>query len=315
MINKSAKIYIAGHTGLFGTAFLCKLNMLGYNNIITRTHADLDLCNSQLTDDFFREEKPEYVFCAAAMVGGIQANSAYMADFTMINLKITCNLIDSAYKYGVKKLLYLGSSCIYPKECPQPIKEDYLLTDSLEPTNEGYALAKIAGVKLCDYYKLQYNSDFISCMPANTYGPNDNYDPKKNHVIPALIQKFHAAKVNGTPVVEIWGTGKARREFIYIDDAAEACIFLMNNYDGPGIVNIGGGEDISIAELAFLIRDIAGFKGEVRFDRSKPDGTPRRILDSSKIQSMGFKAKIPLRQGIEKAYQWYLGNITGNKNA
>jgi GDP-L-fucose synthase len=314
-MDKNARIYIAGHTGLFGTALLHNLNTQGYNNIITRTHAELELCNLQSTDGFFQKEKPEYVFCAAAMVGGIQANSAYMADFTMVNLKITCNLFDSAYKHGVKKLLYLGSSCIYPRDCPQPIKEDYLLTGPLEPTNEGYALAKIIGVKLCDYYKLQYKSNFISCMPANVYGPNDNYDPKKNHVIPALIQRFHTAKLNSTPAVEIWGTGKVRREFIYIDDAAEACIFLMDNYDGPGIVNIGVGEDISIGELAFLIRDIVGFKGEIRFDRSKPDGMPRRILDSSKIGSMGFKAKTPLRQGIEKAYQWYLENIIGDKNA
>lgn len=309
MMNKGQKIYIAGHTGLFGSALLHQLQITGYNNILTKSHSDLDLCDAQMTLDFFQTEKPEYVFCAAAMVGGIQANSAYMADFTMVNLKITCNLIDSAYKSGVKKLLYLGSSCIYPRECPQPIKEEYLLTGPLESTNEGYALAKITGVKLCDYYKRQYNSNFISCMPANVYGPNDNYNLKENHVIPALIQRFHAAKINNTPVVEIWGTGKVRREFIYIDDAAEACIFLMDNYSGPGIVNIGVGEDISIGELALLICDTVGFTGRIQFDTSKPDGMPRRILDSSKIKSMGFEAKIPLRQGIKKAYQWYLENI------
>ena len=309
MENKNAKIFIAGHTGLFGSAIYRYFIAAGYEDIVTRTHSELDLSNSELTREFFEKEKPEYVFCAAAMVGGILANNTYMADFSMVNLKITCNIIDNAHKYGVKKLLYLGSSCIYPRDCPQPIKEEYLLTGPLEPTNEGYALSKITGIKLCDYYKKQYGSDFISCMPANVYGPNDCYDTAKNHVIPALIQRFHSAKMDNIPVVEIWGTGKVRREFLYIDDAAEACIFLMNKYKGPGIVNIGAGEDISIAELALLIRDVIEYKGEINFDVSKPDGMPRRILDCSKIRAMGFEAKTPLQIGLKKAYQWYIENI------
>jgi GDP-L-fucose synthase len=234
-----------------------------------------------------------------------------MADFTMENLLISANVIQSSHKTGVKKLIYLGSSCIYPRECEQPVKEDYILTGPLEPTNEGYALAKIIGVKLCDYYKKQYGANFISCMPANLYGPNDCYDQSRNHVIPALIQRFHEAKVKNAPSVVIWGTGKARREFMYIDDAAEACVFLMNNYDGTGTINIGIGEDISIGELAHIISEVIGYNGKIEFDISKPDGMPKRMLDSTKIQSMGFKAKTPLEKGLEKAYIWYLENIYG----
>jgi GDP-L-fucose synthase len=308
-MEQNAKIYIAGHSGLFGSAIMRQLERSGYSNIITITHANLDLTNGQKTLEFFQKEKPDYVFCTAAKVGGIQANNEYMADFAIENLRITCNIIDSAYKTGIKKLLYLGSSCIYPKESMQPIKEEYLLTGELEPTNEGYALAKIIGVKLCDYYKKQYGSNFISCMPANVYGPNDCYDTEKNHVIPALIRRFHDAKINNIPVVEIWGTGKVRREFIYIDDAAEACIFLMEKYDGPGIINIGVEEDISIGDLACLIARIVGYKGRIQFDTSKPDGMPRRILDSSRIHSMGFSSKTPLREGLEKAYKWYFDNV------
>jgi GDP-L-fucose synthase len=308
-MNNSSKIYIAGHTGLVGSAILRHLERLGYSNIITASHAALDLTNAQKTMKFFQKDKPEYVFCAAAKVGGLHANDAFMADFTMENLKITVNIIDSAYKNGVKKLLYLGSSCIYPRECPQPVKEEYLLTAPLEPTNEGYALAKIVGVKLCDYYKKQYGADFISCMPANLYGPRDCYDESKNHVVPALIQRFHNAKDKKLPFVKIWGSGKARREFMDIDDAAEACVFLMNNYSGPGIINIGNGNDTSIGELAKIISNVVEYKGKIEFDTSKPDGMPRRCLDSSRILNMGWKAQTPLQQGLEKAYQWYLDNV------
>jgi GDP-L-fucose synthase len=314
-MNKNSKVYIAGHTGLFGSAISRRLNNEGYNNIITVDHTKLDLTDGQKTFEFFEKEKPEYVFCAAAKVGGLHANNAFMADFAMENLKITVNLIDSAYKNGVKKLLYLGSSCIYPRECPQPVKEEYLLSAPLEPTNEGYALAKIIGVKLCDYYKKQYGADFISCMPANLYGPNDCYDESKNHVVPALIRRFHNARVNNMPSVEIWGTGKARREFMYIDDAADACVFLMNNYSGPGIINVGNGNDTSIGELARFISDTVAYKGEIVFDTSKPDGMPRRYLDSSKILDRGWKAKTPLQEGLAKAYEWYLENIVEKKYA
>jgi GDP-L-fucose synthase len=313
-MEQTAKIYIAGHTGLVGSAIMRQLRKDGYENIITRTHAELDLTDAMAVKTFFEKEKPDYVFCAAAKVGGLQANNTYMADFTMVNLKITINLIDSAYKKGAKKLLYLGSSCIYPRECPQPVKEEYLLTGPLEPTNEGYALAKITGVKLCDYYKKQYGANFISCMPANLYGPNDCYDESKNHVVPALIRRFHHAKVNNLPSVEIWGTGNAQREFMYIDDAAKACVFLMNSYDGLGIINVGNGTDISIAELAQFISDTVGYSGKIVFDTSKPDGMPRRCLDSSKILSMGWKVKTPLKEGLEKAYKWYLENVYNNQN-
>jgi GDP-L-fucose synthase len=314
-MDKPAKIYIAGHNGLVGSAILRQLKKDGCNNIVVRTHAELDLTDAKAVEAFFRTEKPEYVFCAAAKVGGLHANNVFMADFAIENLKITINLIDTAYKNGVKKLLYLGSSCIYPRECPQPVKEKYLLTAPLEPTNEGYALAKIIGVKLCDYYKRQYGTNFISCMPANLYGPNDCYDESKNHVVPALIQRFHGAKIKESPFVKIWGTGKARREFMYIDDAAEACIFLMNNYSGPGIINVGNGDDTSIGELAQIISDVVGYNGKIEFDVSKPDGMPRRCLDSSKILDMGWKAKTPLRQGLEQAYQWHLDNISEKENA
>jgi GDP-L-fucose synthase len=310
-MEKTSKIYIAGHTGLVGSAIMRQLRKEGYKRIITRTHAELDLTDARAVKLFFRKEKPAYVFCAAAKVGGLHANNKYMADFAMENLKITINLIDNAYKNHVTKLLYLGSSCIYPRECPQPVKEEYLLNGPLEPTNEGYALAKISGVKLCDYYKKQYgaNANFISCMPANLYGPHDCYDESKNHVVPALIQRFHHAKVNNLPSVEIWGTGNARREFMYVDDAAEACVFLMNTYYGPGIINVGNGNDISIAELAQFVSDTVGYNGKIIFDTSKPDGMPRRCLDSSKILSMGWNAKMPLKEGLEKSYEWFLANV------
>jgi GDP-L-fucose synthase len=310
-MNKNSLIYIAGHTGLFGSAIVRQLHSAGYHNMVTINHNELDLTNGEKTLEYFKKIKPEYVFCAAAKVGGIQANSAYMADFTMENLLISANVIQSSYKTGVKKLIYLGSSCIYPRECEQPVKEGYILTGPLEPTNEGYALAKIIGVKLCDYYKKQYGANFISCMPANLYGPSDCYDQSRNHVIPALIQRFHEAKVKNAPSVVIWGTGKARREFMYIDDAAEACVFLMNNYDGTGMINIGIGEDISIGELAHIISRVIGYNGKIEFDISKPDGMPKRMLDSTKIQGMGFKAKTSLEKGLGKAYIWYLDNVYG----
>ncbi|MDR0822730.1 MAG: GDP-L-fucose synthase [Endomicrobium sp.] len=308
-MNKNEKIYIAGHSGLFGSALMRRLKADGHSNIICASHNELDLTDGQKTMIFFKSEKPDYVFCAAAKVGGIHANSAYMADFAMENTLITCNLINSAHKVGVKKLLYLGSSCIYPRKCPQPIKEEYMLTAPLEPTNEGYALAKIIGVRLCDYYRKQYGDDFISCMPANLYGQNDCYDESKNHVVPALIKRFHNAKIKNLPSVEIWGTGKSRREFMYIDDAADACVFLMDKYDSMGLINVGIGIDTSIGELAGLISDIVEYKGKIVFDTSKPDGMPKRILDSSKILKMGWTAKTPLYEGLQKTYQWFLKNI------
>jgi len=310
-MEKTAKIYIAGHTGLVGSAIMRQLQNSGYENTVCRSHPELDLTDAKAVEEFFGKEKPDYVFCAAAKVGGLQANNAFMADFAMENMKITINLIDNAYKSGVKKLLYLGASCIYPRECPQPIKEENLLTGPFEPTNEGYALAKITGVKLCDYYKKQYGVNFISCMPANLYGQNDSYDESKNHVVPALIRRFHKARTDNLPSVEIWGTGKARREFMYVDDAAEACVFLMNAYEGPGIINVGNGNDTSIAELAQLVSDTVGYNGKIFFDASKPDGMPRRCLDSSRIRNMGWKAKTTLKEGLEKAYGWYLDEVPG----
>jgi GDP-L-fucose synthase len=308
-MDKDAKIYVAGHTGLVGGAITRQLEARGCRNIVRRTHAELDLRDQAAARAFFAEERPRYVFCAAARVGGIQANSAFMAGFSMENLQITCNIIDCAHIYGVEKLLYLGSSCIYPRECPQPVREDYLLTGPLEPTNEGYALAKIVGVRLCEYYRKQYGAHFISCMPANLYGPGDCYDESKNHVVPALIRRFHNAKIGNLPAVEIWGTGAARREFMYIDDAAEACVFLMEHYDGASTMNAGTGCDTSIAELAALVAAVTGYPGSITLDTTKPDGMPRRMLDSARIQALGFTAKTPLRQGLERAYDWYLQNI------
>jgi GDP-L-fucose synthase len=308
IMDKRAKIYIAGHTGLIGSALVRFLERNGYINIMTTSHLKCNLENEYETNNLFMREKPEYIIVAAAKVGGIQANNDYMADFTMVNAKISCNVINAAFQCGVKKLLYLGSSCIYPRECPQPVKEEYLLSGPLEPTNEGYALAKILGVKLCDYYKKQYGANFISCMPANLYGPNDCYDPSKNHVVPALIQRFHNAKIQNLPSVEVWGTGNARREFMYIDDAADACVFLMNKYDGPGIINVGIGEDVSIGKLARIISNVVGYKGKIIFDTTKPDGMPRRLLDSSKIINMGFKATTSLHEGLKQSYKWFVKN-------
>ena len=302
-MEKSAKIYIAGHRGMVGSAIYRKLIQEGYSNIITRTSAELDLRDQQAVTEFFNLEKPDYVFLAAAKVGGIVANNTYRADFLYENLAIQNNVIHQAYKNDVKKLMFLGSSCIYPKLAPQPLKEEYLLTGLLEETNEPYAIAKIAGIKMCDAYRDQYQSNFISVMPTNLYGYNDNYHPQNSHVMPALIRKFHEAKVNGTPEVVVWGSGSPMREFLFADDLADACFFLMENYDEPGLVNVGVGEDVSILDLARLVVKIVGFDGEILTDTTKPDGTPRKLMDVSKLQAKGWKAKITLEEGISKVYQ------------
>lgn len=298
----NSKIYIAGHRGMVGSAIMRNLQSKGYNNIITRTSKDLDLRNQQAVADFFATEKPEYVFLAAAKVGGIQANNVYRADFIYENLMIQNNVIHQSYVNGVKKLMFLGSSCIYPKMAPQPLKEEYLLTGLLEETNEPYAIAKIAGIKMCESYKRQYGCNFISVMPTNMYGPNDNYNLSNSHVLPALIRKFHDAKENNLPSVEMWGTGTPMREFLHADDLGDACVFLMNTYDGEQFVNIGSGTDLTIKDLALLIKDIVGFKGDIVHDLSKPDGTPRKLMDVSYLHSLGWKHKIELREGITQVY-------------
>ena len=302
-MEKNSKVYIAGHRGMVGSAIFRKLKGEGFTNLITRTSKELDLRNQQQVTDFFNETKPEYVFLAAAKVGGIIANSTYRADFLYENLAIQNNIIHNSYLTGVKKLLFLGSSCIYPKRAPQPLKEEYLLTGLLEPTNEPYAIAKIAGIKLCDAYRDQYNCNFISVMPTNLYGYNDNYHTENSHVLPALIRKFHEAKLNGSETVTIWGSGTPKREFLFADDLADACYFLMQNYDEPNLINIGTGEDVSIKELALLIKRIVGFAGELVFDSSKPDGTPRKLMDVSKLHSKGWKHTVELEDGIKLAYR------------
>jgi len=296
---------VAGHTGLVGSAVVRKLKEQGYRHIITRTSQECDLTNQALTNRLFELEKPEFVFLAAAKVGGIQANHTYPADFIYINLAIETNVIKAAHDHKVKKLLFLGSSCIYPKECPQPIKEEYLLTGPLEPTNEAYAIAKIAGLKMCQFFRKQYGDNFISAMPTNLYGPNDNYDLETSHVLPALIRKFHEAKISNAPHVELWGTGTPRREFLYVDDLADALIFLMKNYEDDEHINVGTGEDISILELAEMIKEIVDFQGEITFDRSKPDGTMRKLLDVSKIGGLGWIKRITLQEGINECYRDY----------
>ena len=305
-LEKNAKIFVAGHRGMVGSAILRKLQAEGFTNLITRTSAELDLRNQQAVTDFFKQEKPEYVFLAAAKVGGIVANNTYRADFLYENLAIQNNVIHQAYVNGVKKLMFLGSSCIYPKLAPQPLKEEYLLTGPLEPTNEPYAIAKIAGIKLCDAYRDQYGCNFISVMPTNLYGYNDNYHPENSHVLPALIRKFHEAKVSGAGSVSIWGSGSPKREFLFADDLADACYFLMQTYNEPNLINIGTGEDLSIRELALVIKEVIGFEGELSFDTSKPDGTPRKLMDVSKLHALGWKHQIELKQGIALAYQDFL---------
>ncbi|MCR9140735.1 MAG: GDP-L-fucose synthase [bacterium] len=301
-MEKNAKIYVAGHRGLVGSAIMRVLERDGYTNVISRTHKELDLIDRKQTDEFFAKEKPEYVFLAAAMVGGIHANNTYPADFIWSNLQIQGNVIDAAQKNGVKKLLFLGSSCIYPKFAPQPMNEDQLLAGKLEPTNEPYAVAKIAGIIMCQSYNRQYGTDFISVMPTNLYGPGDNYHPENSHVLPALIRRFHEAKVSKAPEVVVWGTGKPQREFLYSDDLADACVFLINNYSGQDIVNIGSGIEVTIEELARTISEVVGYEGQVQFDTTKPDGTPRKLMDSGKLHAMGWSHKVKLRDGLAMAY-------------
>lgn len=313
-LEASSRIYVAGHTGMVGSALCRGLSRSGYSNIITRTHGELDLTDQAATEKFFRKERPEYVFLAAAKVGGIYANDTYPADFIMENMLIECNVIRSAHANHVKKLMLLGSSCIYPKLCPQPIREEYLLTGELEPTNEAYALAKISGIKMCQSYNQQYKTKYISVMPASLYGIHDRFDINNSHVIPAMMMKVYRAKLERNPSVELWGTGKPLREFLYSDDMADACIYLMNNYEGNDFINIGSGNEISIKELAELIRKTAGYQGEIRFDPSKPDGTPRRVLDNTKILSTGWKPRISMEEGLEREYQYFLNEIVP-KNA
>lgn len=307
-MKKNDKIYVAGHRGMVGSSIVRRLEKDGYLNIITRTSSELDLRDQQAVEEFFSSEKPDYVFLAAAKVGGILANNNYRAEFIYDNLTIEANVIHQSYVNHVKKLLFLGSSCIYPKLAPQPLREEYLLTGALEPTNQSYAIAKIAGIELCNAYRAQYGCNFISVMPTNLYGPNDNYDPEKSHVLPALLRKFIIAEREGYPYVELWGSGKPKREFLHVDDLADACIFLMQTYNEPDIVNIGVGEDISILDLAKLIAKISGYKGEVKFDASKPDGTPRKLLDVSKLKALGWQASIPLEEGIKKVYEELMAN-------
>ena len=307
--SQNSKIYIAGHNGMVGSAICRKLNSLGYHNLILKSSKDLDLRNQKQTQDFFKKEQPEFVFLAAAKVGGILANSTFKADFIYDNLMIQNNVIKSAHNYGVEKLLFLGSSCIYPKDSLQPIKEQYLLSGYLEATNEPYAIAKIAGLKMCEYFREQHGCNFISAMPTNLYGPNDNFDPKTSHVFAALIKKFHDAKINNQNKVELWGSGSPKREFLHVEDLANALIFLMENYDSKETINVGTGEDISIKELSYSMQNIIGFNGDIEWNTSMPDGTARKLLDVSKINNLGWKADIKLNKGIALTYDWYTENL------
>lgn len=307
-MNTKSKIYIAGHRGMVGAAILRLLQKKGYENLVYKTSEALDLTNQKAVIDFFKKERPEYVFIAAAKVGGIKANSELMADFTYQNLMIQNNLIHNSHTFGVKKMLFLGSSCIYPKQSPQPIKEAYLLTGKLEPTNEGYALAKIAGMKMCSYYRKQYGCDFISLMPTNLYGEGDHFNTDQSHVVSALMGRIYQAKINDEKEVSIWGTGTPKREFLYVDDFAEACYFAMQNYSESDFLNVGTGKDLTILELAQIIAEIIGFKGKITNDPTKPDGTMRKLLDVSKINKLGWKAKISLKEGLEKTLRYYLEN-------
>lgn len=304
-MEKNSKIYIAGHKGLVGSAIMRQLVNENFTNIIFRSHTDLDLLNQKEVENFFKEEKPEYVFLAAALVGGIEANNNRRAEFIYGNLQIQCNVINSSYLNNVKKLCFLGSSCIYPKFAPQPMKEEYLLDGKLEETNEPYAIAKIAGIKMCESYNRQFGTSYISVMPTNLYGPNDNFDLSSSHVLPALIRKFIEAKESNSPTVKIWGSGKPKREFLFVDDMAEATVFLMQNYNSSEIINIGSGKDISISELAELLKELTGFNGEIIYDSSKPDGTPRKLLDVTKINKLGWIAETSLKEGIKKTIEWY----------
>jgi GDP-L-fucose synthase len=305
-LRPDSRVYVAGHRGLVGSALFRRLESAGYERLVTRSRNELELLDARAVDEFFESEKPEYVFMAAARVGGILANDTYPVEFLQDNLQVQLNVIEAAYRHGVEKLLFLGSSCIYPKHAPQPMKEEYLLTGELEPTNEPYAIAKIAGIELCKSYNRQHGTDYISVMPTNLYGPGDNFDLQTSHVLPALIRKFHDAKERGDESVTVWGTGEPRREFLHVDDLADACVYLMDNYSGSEIVNIGVGEDVSIRELAELVRDVVGYEGGIVHDASKPDGAPRKLLDVSKLRGLGWEAGIPLRKGVEDTYRWYV---------
>lgn len=305
-INKDSKIFVAGHNGMVGSAIVRNLQAKGYSHILTQTRQELDLLDQKAVQTYLQQNQPDYIFIAAAKVGGIQANNIYRADFIYQNLMIEANLVHGAHETNIQRLCFLGSSCIYPRDCPQPIKEEYLLTGPLEQTNEPYAIAKIAGIKLCESYNRQYNRQYISVMPTNLYGPNDNYDLNNSHVLPALIRKAHEAKLNNEPTLTVWGTGTPRREFLYVDDLAETCVFLMQtNYDGP-LLNVGTGEDVTIRELAEMVKGIVGFQGELVFDTTKPDGTPRKLLDVKKLQALGWVPRVSLAMGIERAYNDYL---------
>ncbi|NUP57267.1 MAG: GDP-L-fucose synthase [Gemmatimonadaceae bacterium] len=304
-MNSQSKIYVAGHRGLVGSAIVRRLQSAGYSNLVHRTHAQLELEDQRRVFEFFEQERPEYVFLAAAKVGGIHANNAYPADFIRSNLAIQCNVIEAAYRYGSTKLMFLGSSCIYPKHAEQPIREEYLLSGYLEPTNQPYAVAKIAGIEMCQAYNRQFGSNFVSVMPTNLYGPGDNFDLENSHVLPALMRKFHEAKEREDSEVIVWGTGKARREFLHVDDMADACVFLMERYNGSEIVNIGCGQDIEIGEIARMMKAVVGFEGEIRQDTTKPDGTPRKLLDVSRLTSLGWTAKMPLAAGLAETYGWF----------
>lgn len=314
-MKQDSKIYVAGHRGLVGSAIVRKLRSEGYTNIISRTHSELDLTRQEEVEEFFSQERPHYVFLAAAKVGGILANKTYAADFIYSNLAIQTNIIHASYLFGVKKLLFLGSSCIYPRNCPQPMKEEYLLSGYLEPTNEPYAIAKIAGIEMCQSYNRQHGTCYISVMPTNLYGPGDNFDLETSHVLPALVRKFHEAKTRGHKEVLLWGTGSARREFLHVDDLADASVYLMNNYGETDIVNVGIGKDLTIWELAELISRIVGFEGRLTYDPTKPDGMPQKLLDVSKLRRLGWQAKISLEAGIAETYEWYMKNIESTSQA
>lgn len=307
-MHKDSKIFVAGHRGLVGSSIVRALKERGYTNLVLKTRNELDLTDQRAVSDFFLTEKPEFVFLAAAKVGGIMANKTYPADFIYENLIIQNNIIHSSYQSGVKKLLFLGSSCIYPRCCPQPIKEEYLLTGELEPTNKAYAIAKIAGITMCQSYNEQYGTNFISLMPTNLYGPNDNFDLENSHVLPAMIRKFHDAKINGAPHVILWGTGSAKREFLHVDDFADAALFLMENYRDSAIINVGTGEDINIKELAEKIKHVTDYQGTIVWDTTKPDGTPRKLLDVKKLNTLGWKHRIALKNGLTSTYEWYKKN-------
>ena len=309
-MEKESKIYVAGHRGMVGSALVRCLTQAGYTNLVVRTSKELDLREQAAVATFFEEEQPEYVLLAAAKVGGIHANNTYPADFLLDNLRLQNNVIEQSYQHRVRKLLFLGSSCVYPKMCPQPIREEYLLTGELEPTNEAYAIAKIAGIKLCESFRRQHGSNFISAMPTNLYGPGDNYDLEKSHVLPAMLRKFHEAKLQGKPSVEIWGSGTPRREFLHVDDLATACLHLMLHYDEASLVNVGTGEDLTILELAELVREVTGYMGEISLNASRPDGTPRKLLNVSRLRALGWEPRIELREGITRVYQEAFGAIS-----